>query len=238
MSLRLLLLDSRGSDYARDQLQNGWELAQELLGKVSFAAGSLYAVLPNQAIGDVYEFEQALHRGIVHERIPVEGGYMEPIPSTAAEMASWLWKVMQQNPRWVLISEAFNLGRSHIPASVLQDPQQAVYLPGRTQTRGDRVYHLAVATDPQATVEIILRSALERPVGLAVIFEPPPSWIVPPAERVSEFVRSEDVSENVRLLLLSAYDGESMLAWIPTSTSLQSPEHFDALSPEAPLRDV
>jgi hypothetical protein len=100
---------------------------------------------------------------------------------------------------------------SEIARDVLEGQKVMPYLPGRTGYVGQFIYHFASGIDSKETVESVIRSAYEQPVGLAIVFR---------SDRAAFDIQGKDVTSlldevvsNVIAVAVSAYDGESFVIW-------------------------
>ncbi len=206
MSAIFVRLDKRGLDYLRDRLANANPLGQRILAEVALDAGSVCTILPSVAL---YNFAEAIPL-----ILDVESSSPQAI--TRRAVLEQVAIAFRGCPELAIICESYNLRVSEIPSAVLGGEQGVPYLPGHTGHVGEFVYHVASGGDSEATIESVIHSAYEQPVGLAAIFRSSHAPLNIQGKDVTA-VLNEVVSGTVAVAV-SAYDGESLVVW-------QSPAH-------------
>lgn len=208
-----MILDGRGAAYVQAQLRVGNPLAQQLLRDVEIERGRTYALVPAAPNLDVYAFEHAFPRSEERIRTEVEGGYLEHVVTTRRAVLPHVRSALNSCSRMHLICESYMLRARDIPVSVMENTMGIAYLPGRTLLHGEYVYHLARGADDAQTLEAVLGVAYQLPVGLGVLFELDNSEALSQGPNVGVLTDLGIVTRALRTLLLSAYDGESLVAW-------------------------
>jgi hypothetical protein len=200
MSAIFARLDSRGLDYLRGRLANANPLGQRFLADVDLHAGTVYAVLPSPCL---YNFAESI--------CSVTEMHSSPQAITRAAVLEQVAAAFRVYPELAIICESYNLRASEIPAAVMEGRQAAPYLPGHTGHVGEFVYHLASSSDPEATVESVIHSAYEQPVGLSIIFRSSRAQFDIQGEDIAAIL--DEVVSSVVAISVSAYDGESLVIW-------------------------
>ena len=126
-------LDARGLDYVGSELKVTNYLGRLVLSAVELAKGKVISVIPEPHAPDIYNFKSGVFLNLGRERTAIPGGYIEAVPSTEDDVASWVHEVLNSGPRRAFVCESFLLR-----ASILA---RAKSLPRRTVAGGDFVYH-------------------------------------------------------------------------------------------------
>lgn len=193
-------LDDRVLEHARDELSHANALGKELLSVIDSSHGRWYAVSPGHVLDHVYDFRTALHR----ERKALAGVNIEKVPSTESDVAAWVGGVLGRHTDWALISESYLLRVSDIGT--------AFPLPGRTYSYSSFLYHVATAEDSTKVILDVVRTIYAVPLGVGAIL----SRGLPPVrtEGLTEISEMSILASTARIVIVGAYDGESVLVWI------------------------
>src|SRR5258708_1967765 len=94
MKAKIVELDVRGLDYIKSELGATNDLGHRVLSAIDLNNGRVVSVLPESHGPNVYAFKQSVSLNVGRERIPIRGGYMEAVPSTRTDVASWAHAVL------------------------------------------------------------------------------------------------------------------------------------------------
>jgi hypothetical protein len=216
-------LDSRGAIFVRERLRFANPLGEKLLVDIRIEKGRTYAVLPRDLSGDVYEFKHAIHRYDGTQRVLVEGGQIQRVLNTKKYVSEWIAGVLVKESRFRLVCESYNLRAADIPDAARKVSRSVSYLTERVATYEDFVYMFALGIDSREEIASVVNVAYEIPVGLGVLFEAPLDWNDGPPGRVSSLSSLEGIVAGVQMILLSAYDGESVVVWISDESRCDVP---------------
>lgn len=193
-------LDDRVLEHAREELSHANALGKELLGVIDSGRGRWYAVSPEHALEHIYEFRTAVYR----ERKDFPRIGVERVRSTERDVAAWVAAILRRHTDWALVSESYLLRASDLGA--------AFPLPGATYSDSSFVYHVATPADSTEVILDVIRTIYAVPLGVGVIL----SGRLPPAapEGVAEIPQVSSLAPSAQIVLVGAYDGESVLVWI------------------------
>lgn len=213
MTARVVGLDARAIAHIEAELKVANPLGRGILQHHNLTAGRSWSVVPEGPIGDIYDFRSGIHRTAPVVRNPVPGGFVESVPSTDGWVTAWLSDVMEGWRDALLLSESFLLRATDLPRI---QPGAA-----RMLACGDFVYLAADRLDSREALTTVVRTAYEVPLGLGVltrIGSDSPSWLHDRKTLGDSELGA--IFASLVLLMLGAYDGESVLLWTPPGVSL------------------
>jgi hypothetical protein len=211
--LRAVELDSRANNHVQSELEWTNQLGRLVISSVDLTGGTVYAIVPEPHIGDLYRFREAVFPLDDNaERTAIPGGYVMPVQHTEADVAVWAQSVLAGDAAHVLVCESWVLRAPDVGHPAL--------LPRRTVTSGEFVYHWATRGDDENVANVV-NAIYPVPLGVGVIAKLP----VPPAQLLGGATISPAdlslVARNTHCILLGAYDGESVLVWMSKTAPFQ-----------------
>lgn len=186
------------------------QIGRLLLSSNDLSEGAIVAAVPEHH-RDPYAFRAGIfdQRG---SRVPVEGGYMQAVPSTQDALSAWVHGVLKEDNHRAILTESFLLRAG--------DLVRTSGLPRHTVTCGEFVYHWASDDQPMTEVAAVVSSIYPVPLGLGIICTTDPEDVL-----AKVTLSLDDLSkcvERVDCVLVGAYDGESVVMWVRAGSPIRA----------------
>jgi hypothetical protein len=207
-------LDNRAVAHIEAELASANPLGRCVLQHHDLAKGSVWAVVPEGQTGEVYNFRSGLHRNaaVARRSIP-SGGVVEAVPSTEDKVTEWLMENLGRWPDALFLSESFLLRTA--------DLERLGPSPARVLSSGDHVYLGVGHRDRRDAIAAAVNMTYEVPLGVGVLARLKSGRLLGLGDR--EALSASELAsivESLVVLMVGAYDGESVLLWVPSSASL------------------
>lgn len=202
MNSSLVQLDDRGTTWLAEKLKAANPLGQRFWQQVTSKSGKSYGLLPAGERLEPYNFERPL---FAYERHGQARRTIQQVVSTESDCVLWVESLLGAHADWSLISESYLMRKADLALNL--------ELPGHTRYAGEFVYNYVTGSDSLESLEGIVQEIYRVPMGLGALVG---LRIFP---GVGEF-NLDEIPPRVQAILVGAYDGESIVAWVPHDSSI------------------